>query len=60
MPARSASMSMPSTTDKLRMMRSRSGGGLGTIPKPQLPITAVVTPSEGDGDSVRSQVTCAS
>ena len=34
------------------MMRSRSCGGLGTMPKPQLPITAVVTPSEGDGDKV--------
>jgi N-acyl-D-aspartate/D-glutamate deacylase len=30
------------------------------VPKPQLPITAVVTPSDGDGDKVRSQVTCAS
>ncbi len=42
------------------MIRSRNGGGLGTMPKPQLPITAVVTPSEGDGDSVGSQVTWAS
>ena len=42
------------------MIMSRSGGGLGTMPKPQLPITAVVTPSEGDGDKVGSQVTCAS
>ena len=30
------------------------------MPKPQLPMTAVVTPSEGDGDRVASQVTCAS
>ena len=30
------------------------------MPKPQLPSTAVVTPSAGEGDSVRSQVTWAS
>jgi hypothetical protein len=30
------------------------------MPKPQLPITAVVTPKAGEGDMVRSQVTCAS
>src|SRR5438445_12863527 len=34
MPARSASRSMPSTTARLRMIRSRNGGGLGTMPKP--------------------------
>ena len=59
-PVRSASRSMPSTTDRFLMMRSRASGGLGTMPKPQLPITAVVTPSDGDGDSVASQVTWAS
>ncbi len=42
------------------MIRSRRLGGLGTMPKPQLPITAVVTPSEGEGDKVGSHVTCAS
>ena len=42
------------------MIRSRSGGGEGTMPKPQLPMTAVVTPSAGDGDKVLSQVTWAS
>ncbi len=42
------------------MIKSRRGGGEGTIPKPQLPVTTVVTPSEGEGDSVGSQVTCAS
>ena len=36
------------------------GAGHGAMPKPQLPITAVVTPSDTDGDSVGSQVTCAS
>ena len=30
------------------------------MPKPQFPMTAVVTPSEGDGDRVASQVTWAS
>ena len=33
---------------------------LGTIPKPQFPITQVVTPSEGEGEQVGSHVTCAS
>jgi len=28
--------------------------------KPQLPITAVVTPSAGEGDTAGSQVICAS
>ena len=51
---------MPSTTDRLRITRSRAAGGAGTMPKPQLPITAVVTPSDGEGESVASQVTCAS
>ena len=41
-------------------MVSRKGAGQGAIPKPQLPITAVVTPSAGEGESVLSQVTCAS
>ena len=59
-PARNASRSMPSTTERLRRMRSRTGGAAGAIPNPQLPITVVVTPSDGDGDSVRSQVICAS
>jgi hypothetical protein len=47
-------------TARLRMIRSRRCEGEGTIPKPQFPITAVVMPIEGDGDSVGSQVTCAS
>jgi hypothetical protein len=42
------------------MIKSRSGGGDGTMPNPQFPVTTVVTPSEGDGDRVGSQVTCAS
>ena len=55
-----SSLIIPSTTARLRMIRSRRCGGDGTIPKPQLPMIAVVTPSEGDGDSVGSQVTWAS
>jgi hypothetical protein len=51
---------MPSTTERLRSIVSRAPAGQGAMPKPQLPITAVVTPSEGEGESVRSQVTCAS
>ena len=42
------------------MIESRILGGLGTIPKPQFPITQVVTPSEGEGEQVGSYVTCAS
>ena len=59
-PARSASRSMPSTTERLRRMRSRTSGAAGAMPNPQLPITVVVTPSEGDGERVRSQVIWAS
>ena len=55
-PARKASRSIPSTTERLRRMRSRTGGEAGTMPKPQLPMTTVVTPREGDGERVGSQV----
>ena len=41
-------------------MVSRMFAGHGATPNPQLPITAVVTPSAGEGDMVRSQVICAS
>jgi hypothetical protein len=51
---------MPSTTDRFLRIVSRSGAGHGATPKPQLPRIAVVTPSAGDGESVASQVTCAS
>ena len=60
MPSRSASIDMPSTCVRLRIVSSRSAGRHGAIVKPQLPITAVVTPSAGDGRSVGSQVICAS
>ena len=52
---------MPSTTERLRITRSRpSFDKAGTMPKPQLPMIAVVTPSDGEGESVESHVTCAS
>ena len=60
MPARSASSDMPSTCVRFCMVRSRSAGRHGAIVKPQLPITAVVTPRAGDGARVGSQVICAS
>ena len=59
-PACSASRSMPSTTERFFTIVSRRAAGQGAMPKPQLPITAVVTPSDGEGDKVGSQVTCAS
>jgi len=39
---------------------SRRSAGHGAMPKPQLPMIAVVTPSDGEGDIVGSHVTCAS
>ena len=60
MPARSASSDMPSTWVRWRMVRSRSAGLQGAMVKPQLPITAVVTPSAGEGSTKGSQVICAS
>ena len=51
---------MPSTTDRFFSIVSRCEAGHGAMPNPQLPITAVVTPSAGEGDRVRSQVICAS
>ena len=60
MPARSASSDMPSTCVRCRMVRSRSWGLQGAMVKPQLPSTAVVTPSAGEGSTNGSQVICAS
>ena len=51
MPARSASIDMPSTWVRFLIVNSRSAGRQGAIVKPQLPITAVVTPSAGEGES---------
>jgi len=60
MPSRKTPSDMPSTWVRFRMMRSRSPGRQGAMVKPQLPITAVVTPSCGEGEHHGSQVTCAS
>ena len=49
MPCRSTSSDMPSTCVRLRIVMSRSCGLHGAMVNPQLPITAVVTPSAGDG-----------
>ncbi len=59
-PARSASSDMPSTFVRLRIVRSRSPGRHGAIVNPQLPITAVVTPTPVDAARSGSHVTCAS
>ncbi len=59
-PARSTSIAMPSTCVRLRMISSRSAARHGAIVKPQLPITAVVTPRAGEGEASGSQVSCAS
>ena len=52
--------SMPSTCWSVRSNSSRFDGFVGAMPKPQLPITTVVTPCHDDGDNVRSQMTCGS
>ncbi len=51
---------MPSTTDRFCSIVSRRLRGHGAMPKPQLPRIAVVTPSDGEGESVGSQVIWAS
>ncbi len=60
MPARMASMDMPSTFSSVRRMSSRCAGRVGATAKPQLPITTVVTPCQGETVSIRSQNTCTS
>ena len=59
-PLRSAVSDMPSTSARLRAIRSRQSGGHGAMEKPQLPTTTVVTPIEGEGVAFESQVSCAS
>ena len=44
---------MPSTCVRFLIVSSRSAGRQGAIVKPQLPITAVVTPSAGEGEQRR-------
>jgi hypothetical protein len=60
MPARSTSSDMPSTWVRFFITSSRSAGRHGAMVKPQLPITAVLTPSAGEGETHGSQVICAS
>jgi hypothetical protein len=60
MPWRSTSSDMPSTWVRLRITSSRSRSRQGAMVKPQLPMTAVVTPSCGEGDTPGSQVIWAS
>ena len=59
-PAYSASALMPSTFSSVLTIRSRCAGRVGATPKPQLPMTTVVTPCQGEIDSMRSQMTWAS
>ena len=59
-PRCSTSNDMPSTCVRLRIVSSRSCGRHGAMVKPQLPITAVVTPSAGEGRAYGSQVSWAS
>ena len=51
---------MPSTFSSVCMISSRWTAVVGATPKPQLPITDVVTPCHGEIVSMRSQNTCAS
>src|SRR4029453_2001723 len=59
-PASRASRLMPSTFSSVRTMSPRWSGRVGATPKPQLPITTVVTPCHGEIGSIRSHITCAS
>ena len=60
MPALSASFDMPSTFSSVRTMMSRCSGRVGATPKPQLPMTTLVTPCQDDGVRSPSQRICAS
>ena len=59
-PEVSASKLMPSTFSSVRNTSARCSGRVGATPKPQLPIMTVVTPCQGEIESIRSQNTCAS
>ena len=59
-PARRASSDIASTSARFFKSVSRVAGVAGAMPKPQLPITTVVTPRAGEGEAVESQVSCAS
>ena len=56
----SASRLMPSTFSSVCMISLRWIAFVGATPKPQLPITVVVTPCQGDIVSMRSHRICAS
>ena len=60
MPACSASSDMPSTFSSVCKISLRCAGRVGAMPKPQLPITTLVTPCHGEIVSMRSHSTCAS
>ena len=61
MPASSASSDMPSTFSSVRTIVDRGRSGrVGAMPKPQLPMTTVVTPCHDDGVRSGSQRTWAS
>ena len=49
MPLSSASIDMPSTFSSVRTIVSRCSGRVGATPKPQLPMTTLVTPCQLDG-----------
>ena len=60
MPAASAAGSMSSARSRLRTTRARWSARTGARVKPQLPMTAVVTPCQHELDPVASQNTWAS
>ena len=60
MPASKASRLIPSTFSRVRRIRRRCSGRVGATPKPQFPMTTVVTPCHGEMLSMRSHITWAS
>ena len=51
---------MPSTFSRVRMIMSCWFARVGAMPNPQLPMTTVVTPCQGEIDIIRSHITWAS
>ena len=60
MPAVNASTDMPSTFSNVSAIVAWCSGRVGAMPKPQLPMTTLVTPCQLDGVRSRSHSTCAS
>ena len=60
MPSESAVPGMSSTPSIRPISQSWRSGAAGAKPTPQLPITAVVTPCQPEGESQGSQVACPS